>query len=236
MQGQRQQARLFFGEGLRHGAGIAPRPGALMRDLVSPEESLTIAFLQGGEVAAGPEGFAYVTNGAFDAAFLIAGPHLAGAGYAVVVGAQLQQPRMEVDLVAAPLQHGTAQVVMKNHARLSRPGLKGVDMAAQEVLHALVEEELQIQGSGVGQGNDKAGQTPAGAADHDSAEVRPVDLGLLGGKRMQAQKRFRSMGTQRGHGAPQLDDAALIAALLEHLVNASGAQLGILLQGLADEG
>ena len=119
MEGQRQQARLFFGEGLRHGAGIVAGPGALMGDLVPPEEGLTIAFFQGGEVAAGPEGFAHVTNGAFDAAFLISGPHLAGAGDAVVVGAQLQQTGMEVDLIAAPLQHRTAKIVMKNHARMS---------------------------------------------------------------------------------------------------------------------
>jgi len=96
---------------------LVPGPGALMGDLVSPEEGLTIAFLQGGEVAAGPEGFAYVTNGAFDAAFLIAGPHLAGTGDAVIVGTQLQQTGMEVDLIAAPLQHRTAKIVMKNHAR-----------------------------------------------------------------------------------------------------------------------
>src|ERR1035438_9534839 len=127
MQGRRQQARLFLGEDLGHGAGIVSGPGALMGDLISPEQGLTIAFLQGGEVAAGPEGFAYVTNGAFDPAFLIAGPHLARAGDAVVVGAQLQQPGMEVDLVTAPLQYGATQIVMKNDARLARPGLKGMD-------------------------------------------------------------------------------------------------------------
>src|SRR5258708_7553566 len=162
MEGQRQQARLFFGVDLRHGAGIVVGPGALMRDLVPPEEGLTIALFQGGEVATGPEGFAHVTNGAFDAAFLIAGPYLAGTGDAMVMGTQLQQTRMEVDLIAAPLQHRTAKIVMKNHPRRARPGLKGVDMAAQEVLHGLVEERLQIQRSRVGQRYDKAGQTVSG--------------------------------------------------------------------------
>src|ERR1035437_662106 len=36
MEWQRQQARLFFGERLRHGATIVSWPGALMCDLVSP--------------------------------------------------------------------------------------------------------------------------------------------------------------------------------------------------------
>src|ERR1039458_1881975 len=38
-----------------------------------------------------------------------------------------------------------------------------------------------------------------------------------------------------GTPAPQLDDAALVAALVEHLVKASGSQLGVLVQGLADK-
>ena len=117
MEGQRQQARLFFGEGLRQGTGIVPGPGALMGNLVAPEEGLSITLFQGGEVAAGPEGFTHVTNHAFDAAFLITGPHLTGTSDAVVVGTQLQQTGMEVDLIAAPLQHRTAKIVMKNHAR-----------------------------------------------------------------------------------------------------------------------
>ena len=98
---------------------IVAGPGPLMRDLVPPEQRLAIAFVQRGEVAAGPEGFAHVTNGAFHAAFLIAGPHLAGPGDEVIMGAQLQQTRMEMDLIAAALQHGTAKIVVKNHARLS---------------------------------------------------------------------------------------------------------------------
>jgi hypothetical protein len=207
-----------------------------MRNLVPPSQSLTVAFLQGGEVAAGPEGFAHVTNRTFDAAFLIASPNLAGAGYAVIVSAQFQQTGMEVDLVAAPFQHGTAKIVMKNHTRLARPGLKGVNVATQEVLHALIEEELQIKRPRVGKGDDKAGKTSAGATDHDFSEVCPIDLRLLGWKHMQAQERFWPTGSQIGHSAPQLDDTALVAALAEHLIDTGGAQPGILVQRLADEG
>jgi len=52
---------------------------------------------------------------------------------------------------------------------------------------------------------------------------------------MQTQKWFRPLGAQIGHGAPQLDDATLVAAFAEHLVDAGGAQAGIQVQGLADE-
>ena len=106
-----------------------------MRHLIPPQQRLTIALGQRGEAAAGPEGFADIPNGAFHAALLVSGAHLARARHAVIVGAQLHQARVEVDLVAAPLQHGTAEIVVENHSAATRPGLKGVHMAAQEVLH-----------------------------------------------------------------------------------------------------
>ena len=76
--GRRQQARLFFGEDLLHGAAVISRPAALMRDLVAPEPGLPIAFGQRGEGTAGPEGIANIADGAFHAPFLIAGADLAG--------------------------------------------------------------------------------------------------------------------------------------------------------------
>jgi len=62
----------------------------------------------------------------------------------VIVGAQLHQAGVEVDLIATPLQYGTAQIIVQDDPRNTRPGFEGMHMAAQEVLHALVEEELKI--------------------------------------------------------------------------------------------
>jgi hypothetical protein len=78
---------------------------------------------------------------------LIARAHLARARREVIVGAQLNQARMKLDLIAAPLQDRAFEVVVENDARLTRPGLEGMHVAAQEVLHRLIEEELQIQGA-----------------------------------------------------------------------------------------
>ena len=52
-----------------------------------------------------------------------------------------------MNLIAAALQHRAFQIVVKNHAGLSAPVLEGVDVAAQEILRCLIEEELQIQSS-----------------------------------------------------------------------------------------
>src|SRR5512143_422288 len=158
MGGRGQQARLFFGEGLGYRAAIVSRPWARMRDLVAPEERLTVALGQRGEGSARPERVADIANSALYSPFLISGPDLAGAGGEVVVGAQLQQPRMEVDLLAAALQHGTAEVVIENHARLTGPSLEGVHVPAQEILHGLIEEELQIQRPRVGERDEEAGE------------------------------------------------------------------------------
>ena len=106
-------------------------------------------------------------------------------------------------------------------------------MAAQEVLRRLVEEELQIQRPRPGQGHHEAGELTLGAADHDGAEVRPVDLCLLGRKNLQSQEGFVGLRAQTCHHAPQLLDAAGVAAIPDHLVDARGAQPRMLLQHLA---
>ena len=84
-----------------------------------------------------------------------------------------------MDLVAAAFQHRAFEIVVKDDPGRSGPVLKGVHVAAQKVLHGLIEEELQIQRPRPGQGDHEAGQLALGAAHHDGAEVRPVDLCLL---------------------------------------------------------
>ena len=66
--------------------------------------------------------------------------------------------------------------------------------------------------------------------------MRPIDLRLLALEHVQAQERLCSPGTQIGNDAAQLNHAAWIATVANHLVNARGAKLWILFQSLADEG
>jgi hypothetical protein len=108
---------------------------------------LTIAFGQRGEGAARPERIAHIADGALHTPFLIARAHLAEPRSEVIVRAQLDELRVKQNLIAAPFEHGAFQVVVKDRARLPGPGCKRVDVAAQEVLHGLIEKELQIQGA-----------------------------------------------------------------------------------------
>src|SRR5438105_1932138 len=109
-----------------------------------------------------------------------------------------------------------------------------MDMTTQKVFHALIEEEFQIQGARVGKRDQKAGQTPTGAADGDFAEMGPVHLSLLARKRAESQKGLLVNRSQASYHASQLHNTSGITALPDHLVDARGTHSGILLQGLPD--
>src|ERR1035438_7291978 len=106
------------------------------------------------------------------------------------------------------------------------PRFKRMHVAAQEVLGCLIEEELQIQGARIRQRNHEAGHGTLGAAHHHMTEVLPIDLCLLAWEYLQLQKRFTLLRTQAGHRAAQLYDAAAVAAIADHWVDARGAKPG----------
>ena len=58
---------------------------------------------------------------------------------------QIQQTGVKVDVIAAPLEHGTFEIVIENHARRTGEVLKGMDVAAKNILHLLIEEKLQVE-------------------------------------------------------------------------------------------
>ena len=105
---------------------------------------------------------------------------------------------MKVDLAAAAFQHRAAEVVIENHAGLAGPVLKGMDMAAQKVLHRLIEEELQIQRPRIGQRDHEAGQCAARAAHGDLAEVSPVDLRLVQREKFAGAGKLRAQADAAG--------------------------------------
>src|SRR3977135_4109445 len=105
-----------------------------MCHLIAPGQRLAIALGQGCERSACPEGVADIADGSLHATFLIAGADLTGARHKMIVGPQLQESRVEVNLVAPALQNGAAEIVRENHAGLAGPVLKSMHMAAQEVL------------------------------------------------------------------------------------------------------
>ncbi len=134
-----------LGEHLLDGASVVSRPRTLVRHLTAPLLRLPVALGQRGEGASRKEGFACAANRALDASFLITRAHLAGTRDEVIVSAQLKQARVQVNFTTPEFQRSTAEIVVDDHARLGRPTLKGMHVAAQKVFHGLIEEELQIE-------------------------------------------------------------------------------------------
>ena len=82
-----------------------------------------------------------VADGPFHPALLVAAGHRHRPGFEPVVTGQGQQGGMKADRLALTLQHGALQVIVEQDSGDPAKGLEGRDMAAQEVLHASVQEK-----------------------------------------------------------------------------------------------
>src|SRR5437867_6922731 len=231
MSRQGEKTRLLLFEGIGDGAPIITGPGAAVGDLVAPGARLTVEVGERGERARREEALADVAYSPLDAPFFRSPRRPAGAGLEVIVRAQLDKTRMEVDRIASSLEHGRAQVVVQDGPGNAAQLLEGAHVAPQEVLEALVEEELQRQGAGVGQCQHEARQAPLRPSDTDLAEVRPISLRLVSRKRTKRQEGFpMHPWAQPRHDAAQLHNATQVATGADHLIDPRRAQIRILLE------
>ena len=108
-------------------------------------------------------------------------------------------------------------------------------MAAQEVLHALVEIKAQEDLATVAEHHDEGHQRSAGTADRQVTEMCPVDLSLFPGQRLQAQIGFGGAPRSqlRDVGA-ELAGATVITAHPGHLEQPGSSECRELGQGLDD--
>src|SRR5208337_5684182 len=150
----------------------------------------------------------------------------------MVVGREFEKTGVEMDGLSTAFQDHAAEIVGQNGSRRPTPIGEGMDVAEEKILQGLVEEELQPQSATVGEGEDEAGQTTAGATDGHFPEVGPVGLRLLAGEGAKTQKSFPLGRAQFGHDTAELGDAAGVAARADHLQETGSAQARILLQGL----
>src|SRR5215212_3856611 len=102
---------------------------------------------------------------------------------------------MEADRIALPFQHGTLQIVVEQDARNTTKHLERLGVAAQEVLHAGIEAEVQEELPRIAQHHHERHQRPPRAADLDAAKMAPVDQGLFAWQAAQTQIGLGSMQT-----------------------------------------
>jgi hypothetical protein len=231
-----QQPWRFLGEDLGNAAGVVFRAAPISGLAATPGVGLRIEIVQVGERAGGEERIPDEPYGSFHATFFVAARHRDGAGFVTVMRSEVEQGRVEADRITVPLQHGAAQVIVQNDPRNAVPYGKRAEMAAQEVLHAGVEEEAQKDVPREAEHYDEGHQGTARPANHQMTEVGPVALRLFPGQRAQAQigLRCRTWPMAGDDGAETTWPAA-IAAFANHRVQAAGGQRREPGQHLADE-
>ena len=117
-----------------------------------------------------------------------------------------------------------------------RPGRRRPRRAREEALEGLVEGEERGDGARVAEDHDESGDGAGAVSDADLAEGAPVDLRRLAGQGDDAPVDGPAgLGPQALDDASKLVDRTGIAALTDHLVDAGGAEAGVLGQGVADE-
>ena len=207
-----------------------------MREVVPPAVKLRVEVVEVAKRPRRKEGVAKILNLALDLSLLVPAGRGAGPGREVIVPGQLEQARVKLNRGPAPIEHGTAQVVIDQGSGHAAQGLEGRDMPPEEALERLVQREERDQRARVRQHHHKAGHGPDAVPDADLAKRAPVDLGLLTGERDDpAIDATEGLRPQPPHQPPDLHGGPRIAPLAEHLMEPRGAQAGILRERVADE-
>ena len=143
---------------------------------------------------------------------------------------------MELDGGAAAVEDGASEVVVDEGAGDAAQGVEGLDVPAEEALEGLVEGEEGGDGARVTEDHHETGDGAGAVSDADLAEGAPVDLRRLAGQGDDAPVDGPAgLGPQALDDASELVDGTGIAAQADHLVDAGGAEAGVLGEGVADE-
>src|SRR6202163_2270724 len=166
---QLHQKMRFRGEGLANAEAILFGAGSIRRQAAAPDIGLRIEVIQISKFAGRKEAGANVSNCTFDPTFFIP----SGDGYRTriksIASSKLEQGGMKADDVTLALQHSAFEIIVENDPWDPGPCFKGLDMAAQEVLHAGIEEEAQEDLARIAQHHDEGHQRTACAADREMA-------------------------------------------------------------------
>ena len=131
---ERQQAGAFLVQGIRDApAGGITGHRPLMGRVGDPLRELRVEILDRREAPGREEGVAQVLDHALHAAFLITPGHGAGLRREVVVAGELEQPRVEADVLAGPLEDDAFQVVIQQDSRAPTQRGERLDVATRKL-------------------------------------------------------------------------------------------------------
>src|SRR4051794_18909248 len=133
----------LLSEYLAHHSLRLGRTAPVGGEAAAPIVGLGIEVVEIGEAARREECAADVADGPFDPALFVAAGDRDGPWLEPVVTGEAQQGGIEADRSAVSLQHGALGIVVEQAPRPPVPSRECADVAAQEALHARVEEEAE---------------------------------------------------------------------------------------------
>ena len=233
---QGQKTLALLGKGVTDRQRFIFRATALTGRSGGPGVRLDVEIIHILEATAGEEGIADVTDGTLDAPLLVSPGNRHRPWLKAIVTGQCQERRVEANDRTLAFQYRALQIVIQRDSRTAAPGSKGIDMAAQEVLHVGAEVKAQEDLARPGQDGDESHQGTPGVADVEVAEVSPVDLALFARQGAQAQVGLALRpGPMTGDQVPEVIWFAGITPILDHLIEPTGTQARELGQSFADE-
>jgi hypothetical protein len=188
-------------------------------------------------IVRGEEALAQVADRALDLALLLGLSYAAESERHAELPGEREQLGVEAHRVSVALEHHDLRVVEEPLPGDAAEVEAGAHQRAPERARRQIDHQLGPHRARVGQDDDEDPELPRAAIDQDLADVAPIDLGLLGDERLGAKEDLGlRLRTHALHIPSHRAHAALVAALHQHVVQAGGAQPGVLLQGLGDEG
>ena len=113
----------------------------------------------GRQLQPGEEVFLYVPDTAFDPAFFICFPYIAGAWFEAVVSSEVEVSRMkERPFPDGMMQHSSLKIVDEDFGRNPTEELQGILVGGQEVLGCFTQGKLDVAQPAVAEHHDKEGE------------------------------------------------------------------------------
>ena len=204
-------------------------------DGVPPDVGLTLQVAKIGKGSERPEVVAdVVDNSFFDLSFFLWCSDIARPGNGLELAEEVEESAVVADNRAVPLDDRGEHVVVDQFPRGATEKKEGVPQAAVQGLLALAVAELEIEHPAVAFGDRQTGELPGGIAVVDSAEMAPVDLALLAGCGLEADKGPLFFRPHRGQVIAEDGDLAGKTFALETLQDDGGGGAGVTVEQLTD--
>lgn len=157
---------------------------ALIGSLVDPLPGLRIHVGQIGKASKRPKTLAYITDRAFNLAFLPSCCDVASPRNEAVFARKGEEPRIEADEISFVFGDRSGEIIEPDFASAAGHRIEGVDVTADKRFEALAVRELQIEFAAVTFDQAEGVEFTWIVVIDERTEVPPIDFETLPGTRL----------------------------------------------------